>query len=224
MEYLKIYHLTKKCILIYNINNEEAIFMSYVITIGRQYGSGGRYIARELAKKLKINFYDNELLIKAAERTGFSVDYIKANEEKKDSIFAFMGLNDIDNTLTAVQKVSNAQFAIIRNLADTESCVIVGRCANYVLKDHQNVLNVFIHAPIEDRIKRAVTYYNLPEKNAKEAIKKMDRKRESYHNYFTDEKWGDATNYDLCLNSSLGIEECVDVIIEAARKKFHLDF
>ncbi len=197
--------------------------MSFVITIGRQYGSGGRYIAQELAKKLKINFYDNELLTKAAEKTGLSVDYIKANEEKKDSLFAFMGLNDVDNTLTAVQKVSNTQFAIIRNLASKESCVIVGRCANYVLKDYKNVLNVFIHAPMEDRIHRAVTYYGLDPKKAKDSIKKMDKRRAGYHNYFTEEKWGDATNYDICLNSSIGINECVDIIIAAAKNKFHLN-
>lgn len=197
--------------------------MSFVITIGRQYGSGGRYIARELAKKLNIQFYDNDLLVKAAEASGLSVDYIKANDEKKDSIFAFIGMNDANSVFTAVQKVSLAQFQVIRKLADTESCVIVGRCANYVLRDHSNVLNVFIHAPIEDRVKRAVTYYNLDEKKAKENITKMDKKRAEYHNYFTDEKWGEAVNYDLCLNSSLGIEECVDIIIKAASKKFHLD-
>lgn len=196
--------------------------MSFVITIGRQYGSGGRYIAQELAKRLNIAFYDNDLLVKAAQNSGLSVEYMKEHDEKKDSVFAFVGMNDASNVSTAVQKVSLAQFQTIRHLADTESCVIVGRCADYVLKDYPNVVNIFIHAPIDDRVHRAVTYYRLEEKKAKDIIAKMDRKRASYYNYFTDRKWGHAGNYDLCINSDIGIEETVDVIVELVRKKFRL--
>ncbi len=196
--------------------------MSFVITIGRQYGSGGRYIAQELAKRLNIAFYDNDLLVKAAQNSGLSVEYMKEHDEKKDSVFAFVGMNESSNVFTAVQKVSLAQFQTIRHLADTESCVIVGRCADYVLKDYPNVVNIFIHAPIEERIRRAVTYYHLEEKKAKDIIVKMDRKRASYYSYFTDRKWGHAGNYDLCINSDIGIEETVDVIVELVGKKFSL--
>lgn len=196
--------------------------MSFVITIGRQYGSGGRYIAQELAKRLNIAFYDNDLLVKAAQNSGLSVEYMKEHDEKKDSVFAFVGMNESSNVFTAVQKVSLAQFQTIRHLADTESCVIVGRCADYVLKDYPNVVNIFIHAPIEERIRRAVTYYHLEEKKAKDIIVKMDRKRAGYYSYFTDRKWGHAGNYDLCINSDIGIEETVDVIVELVGKKFSL--
>lgn len=192
--------------------------MTYVITVGRQYGSGGRYIASELAKRLKINFYDNDLLIKVANESGLCVDYLKENDEKKDSIFAFLGMNDINHQPTAAQKVSMAQFQTIRKLAENESCVIVGRCANYVLRDYPNVINIFIHAPMDDRIDRAIKYYGLDPKKAENIINKTDRNRAAYYAYFTDQKWGQAENYDLCLNSKIGINESVDVIVELVKK------
>lgn len=196
--------------------------MNYVITIGREYGSGGRYIGRELAKRLNIPFYDNELLEKVSEESGLCVDYLKENDEKKDSVFAFIGMSDNTNVFTAVQKTSLAQFRTIKKLAEEESCVIVGRCANYVLRHHKNVVNVFIHAPLEERIHRAVTYYSVDPKKAKDIIVKMDRKRSGYYNYFTDQKWGHSSNYDLCISSSIGIEETVDVIVELLHKKLHI--
>lgn len=196
--------------------------MKFVITIGREYGSGGRYIGRELAKRLNISFYDNELLEKVSEESGLCVEYLKENDEKKDSVFAFVGMSEHANVFTAVQKVSLAQFNTIKKLAEEESCVIVGRCANYVLRDNKNVLNIFIHAPLEDRIERAVTYYNIERKKAKDIILKMDRKRASYYNYFTDQKWGQSTNYDLSISSSIGIEETVDVIVSLIKNKFKI--
>ena len=193
--------------------------MSFIITIGRQYGSGGRYIARELAKRLDIKFYDNEILAKAAEKSGLCLEYLKENDEKKDSIFAYMGIGN-SNHLTASQKVSLAQFQAIRDIADSdESCVIVGRCASYVLRDRDNIINVFINAPIEERIARAVNYYGLKPEKAQSVIHKMDKNRESYYSFFTDQKWGKAENYDLCINSQIGIQETVDIIVELLKKK-----
>lgn len=194
--------------------------MSYIITIGRQYGSGGRYIAKELAKKLNIKYYDNALLEKVSQDSGLCVDFIKSNEEKKDSVFAFLGLHDSSNYLTSTQRVALAQFDTIEKIAKSgESCVIVGRCADYVLRNYKNLVSVFICAPIQDRVKRATTYYGLDEKKASEALKKMDKKRASYYDYFTDKSWGSAESYDLCINSSIGIDESVQVIADFVKTK-----
>ncbi len=195
--------------------------MAYIITIGRQFGSGGRYVAQELAKRLGIAFYDSELIDEVSKESGLCADYIKDNEEKKDSIFAYVGLTEGSNFLTASQRVSIAQFQAIKKIAEKgESCIFVGRCADYVLKDYKNLASVFITAPVEDRIARAVKYYNIPEDKADNIIKKMDKKRAGYYNYFTDRKWSHAYCYDLCINSSIGIAESVDVIFEFVKVKF----
>ena len=136
--------------------------MSYIITISRQYGSGGHYIGQELAKKLNIGFYDNKLLEKVAADSGLCIDFIKSNDEKKDSIFSFLGLPEGTNYLTASQRVSLAQFETIEKIAQSgESCVIIGRCADYVLRNYKNLISIFIYAPMEERVKRATTYYDL---------------------------------------------------------------
>ncbi len=194
--------------------------MSYIIAIGRQYGSGGRYIAQELAKKLNIGFYDNALLEKVAQDSGLCVDFIKSNEEKKDSVFSFLGIHDSTSYLTSTQRVALAQFDTIEKIAQSgESCVIVGRCADYVLRNYPSLISVFICAPIKDRVTRATTYYGLDDKKATEAIKKMDKKRASYYNYFTDKNWGEAESYDLCINSSIGIDQTVQVIADFVNTK-----
>ena len=193
--------------------------MSFVITLGREYGSGGRYIASELAKKLNVNFYDGKLLEKVAEKAGFSLDYVQSNDEKKDNYF--FGYNMFSSeVMSAAQRVATEQFKVIEHLAQTESCVIVGRCSNYILRDHNNVVNVFIYAQMKEKIARAVKYYNLKEKKAKEMIEKIDKQRASYFNFFTNMKWGRRENYDLCINSSIGIEECTDLIIQYLKYRF----
>ena len=172
--------------------------MSFVITIGREYGSGGRYIASELAKKLNVNFYDGKLLEKVAEKAGFSLDYVQSNDEKKDNYF--FGYNMFSSeVMSAAQRVATEQFKVIEHLAQTESCVIVGRCSNYILRDHNNVVNVFIYAQMKEKI---------------------DKQRASYFNFFTNMKWGRRENYDLCINSSIGIEECTDLIIQYLKYRF----
>ena len=187
--------------------------MSYIITIGREYGSGGRYIARELAKRLGIEFYDKDLVTKVAQESGLCEAYIKENEEKKDSAFAYIGLSEASNFLTATQRVSLAQFKTIKHIADKdESCIIVGRCADDILKDRPNVVRIFISAPLEDKIKRGIEYYGLDPNKAKDIIKKANKRRASYYNYYTEGRWGRADNYDLCISSSIGIEETVTVI------------
>ena len=185
--------------------------MKYVITIGREYGSGGRFIGKLLAERLNIKFYDNELLAKAAEESGLSEAIFKTYDEKKDSLFAVgMGMYTYDVALG--QKVFLAQFDAIRKIANEESCVIVGRCADYILKDYPNVINVFICAPIEEKINRAVSYYGIDPNKAEHIIIKTNKKRKAYYNFYTENEWGKASNYDLCINSKIGVEKCVDAI------------
>ena len=196
--------------------------MSFVITIGREYGSGGRYIAQELAKRLNVKFYDNDLLLEVAKDSGYSPEFVKENDEKKEVFwngFISNGMMDPINIYSPSQNVSLATFDAIKKLADTESCVIVGRCSSYVLKERANVLNVFITASMKNKVSRAVTYYGLDEKTAEKVINKENKNRAKYFNFYTDDEWGKASSYDLCLSSDIGIEEVVDVIIEYAKKK-----
>ncbi len=196
--------------------------MAYVITIGRQYGSGGRFIAQELAKELNIPFYDNELLAKAAVDSGLDQDIVKSYDEKKDGVFAGFIPSLYGYDMTMGQKVFLAQFEAIKKIANQGSCIIVGRCADYVLRDRPNVVNVFITASMEDCIKRCVKYYGIDEKKAEDLIRKTDKKRASYYNFYTDKKWGRADNYDLTINSNVGIKETCDVIKTFVEKKLKI--
>ncbi len=193
--------------------------MSYVITIGRQYGSGGRFIAQELAKELNIPFYDNELLAKAAIDSGLDKDIVKSYDEKKDGTFTGFIPSLYGYDMTMGQKVFLAQFDAIKKIADEGSCIIVGRCADYVLRDRSNVINVFITASEEDCVARCVKYYGLDEKKARDVIKKTDKKRANYYNFYTDKKWGKVDNYDLTINSGIGIAETCAVIKTYVEKK-----
>ena len=196
--------------------------MKYIITIGREYGSGGRFIGKLLAERLNIAFYDNELLAKASEESGMSEEIFKTYDEQKDSVFAVgMGMYTYD--IAFGQKVFLAQFDAIRKIAEEQSCVIVGRCADYVLKGHPNVINVFICAPMEDKINRAVTYYGLNPTKAEGIINKTNKKRKAYYNFYTENEWGKANNYDLCINSKIGIEKCVDAIERFVKASINID-
>ncbi len=198
------------------------IHMKYVITIGREYGSGGRFIGKLLAEKLNIGFYDNELLVKAAEDSGLSEVVFKNYDEKKDS-FLVNGIGMYSYDMSLGQKVFLAQFDAIKKIAKQESCVIVGRCADYVLKDYPNVVNVFICAPMEDKINRAVKYYGLNPNKAAAQIIKMNKKRRGYYNFYTDKDWGKASNYDLCINSRIGVDETVDAIAAYVKTLLKMD-
>lgn len=186
--------------------------MRYVITIGRQYGSGGRFIGQKLAEKLGISFYDNELLAKASQESGLSPAVFENYDERKDGFFSGVVPTSYGIDMSMGQKVFLAQFDTIKKIAKSESCVIVGRCADYVLKNEPNVVNVFIHAPMEHRIERAVKYYGIERNKAKEILTKMDKKRANYYNFYSDKKWGKSDTYDLTLSSSIGIDEAVEII------------
>lgn len=197
--------------------------MKFIITIGRQYGSGGRFIAKKLAEELGIKFYDNELLAKAAVESGLSNHVIETYDEKKDGLFSGVVPSAFSVDLSLGQKVFLAQFEAIKKVAESESAVIVGRCADYVLEDMDNVVNIFVTAPLKDRIERAIKYYNVEQKKADAIILKMDKKRASYYNFYSDKKWGKADTYDLCINSSIGIDESVKIIKEFVKAKLNIE-
>lgn len=189
--------------------------MKTVITIGREHGSGGRQVGEELAKKLGIKCYDKELLAETAKESGLATSFIAEYEEKKPQFFMGTGAFYAYEQPVSLQLYVE-QSKVIKKLAERESCVIVGRCSDYVLEGDDRVLNVFIHAPLADRIARVADRENITEEKAKTKITKTDKARASYYDYYTNRNWGDAKNYHLSLNSSLlGIEGCVNVIISA---------
>lgn len=196
--------------------------MSFVITIGRQYGSGGRFIGKKLAELLGVNFYDNELITTAATQSGLSKAVLDNYDEKKDGFFTGVVPSSFGADMSLSQKVFLAQFEAIKAIADRESCVIVGRCADYVLRENPNVVNIYITAPIEARVERAVKYYNLDTKKAKETILKMDKKRASYYNFYSDKKWGRAESYNLTIDSSVGIDAACEIIKFYVEKKLNI--
>ena len=205
----------------------------FVITIGREYGSGGREIGRLLASELGVKCYDKELLALAAKESGISEELFKTHDEKPTSSFLYSLVMDtysmgystssfIDMPLN--QKVFMAQYDSIRKLAETESCVIVGRCADYALKDMPNCFSIFIKADFEARIKRIRRIYDYPEAKAKDLIIKTDKKRANYYNFYSNKKWADSRSYDLCIDSSvLGVEGTVELIKNYIELRFKPD-
>ena len=186
-----------------------------VITISREYGSGGRYVGKLIAEKLGIKLYDKELIEKLSEETGLSKEYIKENEQKRDILEVFnggyyTGLNNAD-------KLFVAESNLIKDLASKESCVIVGRCADFILRDNENVINVFIYNNMEEKIKRAVEFYKLDAKNAEREINRINKLRSNHYKHYTDKNWGEASNYDICINSdALGVEKTAELISNTA--------
>lgn len=196
--------------------------MNKIITISRQYGSAGREIGKKLAEELDVPFYDNEIITRAAKESGFAEAAFHRAEQKASNSLLYsiaMGLNSYGSqefgysSLSLDDRIYLAQSEVIHNLADEGPCVIVGRCADYVLRNHKNVVNIFIWASIESRVKRATTCYDLPENKAAEQILKIDKRRANYYNYHANEKWGRADNYDLSIRSDfLGIDGTVKTI------------
>lgn len=183
-----------------------------IITIAREYGSGGRYVGKVLSKKLGISFYDKELISIISEKTGFSKSYVSNNDQKLSS--PKYEKNNDDRIFIAEEK-------IIKNLAKKESCVIVGRCSNYILKNNKNTVHIFLYSDEVNKVKRAVKYYGLKEKDALKQINKINKERSKHYKYYTKEDWYDINNYDLALNvDSLGIEKTAEVIKNYVDNKF----
>jgi len=202
-----------------------------VITIARQYGSGGRTVGEMLANKLGIHFYDKELMKLASDESGINEAlFVNADEKVKSTkLFnlaksAYHGelIPPESDDFTSSDNLFNYQAKIIRKLAeDGESCVIMGRAADYVLKDYDNVLSVFVHAPKDFCMEQAAKKHSMSEKELERYIAKTDRHRAGYYKYHTGREWTDARNYDLCLDSSkLGFERCVEEIIAYMKVRF----
>ena len=203
---------------------------NFVITIGREFGSNGKKIGEEVAKRLGIKCYDKELLSLAAKDSGFCEEILESNDEKPTSSFLYslvMDTYSMNHYSTAPfldmplnQKVFLAQYEAIQKIAGRESCVIVGRCADYALHNHEKCLNVFIHADKDVRIAEVCKRMDISVNKAKDMIQKQDKQRASYYNYYSNKKWGDSRNYDVCVNSSrLGEEETVLMLKEYIDKR-----
>ena len=191
-----------------------------IITISREFGSGGRFIGEEVAKKLGIAYYDKNIIGQIAEKSGLSPEYIQENAElsPKKGLFAY-AFSGRDITGKSVEDmVYEAQRNIILELAEKEPCVIIGRNADYILKDRDDVLNVFIHGDISEKIQRITGLYNVEEKEAVKMMADTDKRRRTNYNFYTDQNWGKASNYTLCLNSSqLGYDRCEMIIMECVK-------
>ena len=194
-----------------------------IITISREFGSGGRFIGEEVAKKLGITYYDKNIISEIAEKSGLSPEYIQESAElsPKKGLFAY-ALAGRDITGKSVEDmVYEAQRKVILELAEKESCVIIGRNADFILKDRNDVLNVFIYGDMPEKIQRIMGLYNVEEKEAVKMIADIDKRRMTNYNFYTDQKWGKASNYTLCLNSSqLGYDRCEAIIMECAKRRW----
>jgi len=211
--------------------------MKKIITISREYGSGGRLIGKLVAETLGYDFYDEEIIDMAAQESGLSPDFIKKTEQNLSSGFLYNlllgssysgtanGAASINGTqmLPLADQVFNAERKVILDLAKKENCVIVGRCADYILKasdeiDSKSLLNVFIYGNLEEKLKRIEDLYKEPEQAAKKTIQQIDKRRANHYNTFTEATWGDRKNYDIMINSSTaGIEETARIISEIAK-------
>ena len=194
-----------------------------IITIGREFGSGGFAVAKELGKRLGIPVYDNELITKAAQDSGFSAEVFVQNDEKK-RFFSFSAIFGGEEGYMSDSKLFNMQCETIKAIAEQGSAVIVGRCSDYVLRDYDCTLDVFLTSPVEIRAERIIERFSVSLDDAMEMIEKKDKGRAEYYNYYTFGNWGVASTYDLCVDSSLlGIKGTADFIIEFARRRGMLD-
>ena len=209
---------TKSQALIDDTSTDNKLNKKFVITVSREYGSGGRYVGRLIADKLGIKFYDKDLIVKLAEKTGLSEEYIESNEEQRDPLAIlnngfYSGLNNSDALFIR-------ESELIKELASKESCVIIGRCADFILKDRKNVLKVFISGTMEDKIKRATKIYGIDENDAEKEINKINKLRATHYKHYTGKEWLQASNYDICINSDLyGVEKTADIICDLVKEK-----
>lgn len=204
----------------------------YVITIGRQFGSGGREIGRIVANKLGIKYYDKELLAEAAKESGVNTEFFEASDEKSPNIFAHSNLwafnigYSIGNFFSADisfsdDKLYQAQSEVIKKFAELSPCVIVGRSADYVLREHPCLISIFISASEEACVKRVIERCDCNnEEEALLLIEKKNKLRSNYYNFYCDKEWGNATSYDLCIDSSkITSEQAADIIVEYVKKR-----
>lgn len=199
-----------------------------IITISRQFGSGGKEIGKKLAEQLGIPFYDKEIIELAAQESGIDKELFEEGEHRTGRGFQLLGAIGftLGSPISAISELSLndrlfiVQSEVIEQVAEQGSCVIVGRSSDYVLANMPNTLHVYLHANMKDRIDRAIHSYEVDERDIEGSINKIDKRRANYYEYYTDRKWGRAENYDICINTSrFGIDETVNIIKELARKK-----
>ena len=198
-----------------------------IINIGRQFSSGGRYISKILCEEFGCRYFDKEILDLAAKESGFSPDVFKKSDEKKSFIHTLFHLHapmlsddNLYNNKFSEESLFKFQCDAIRKAASQGSCLFIGRCADYVLRDEPNTVSIFLAADMEDRISRTMERYNMDEESARKTISKKDSTRASYYNYYTGKKWGAAESYDLCINTSIfGLDETAKFIADFIRKR-----
>ena len=195
--------------------------MKALVTISRQFGSGGRIIGSLLAEKLGVPMYDKELINLAAQESGLSADIIESAELRAKSSFAYTLASAVSFSegiggegISMNDQLFLTQFDIITEIGKKGEGVIVGRCADYVLRDFDNVTNVFIYADYDDRVRRAITKYNIDPAKARDTVSSYDKARRNYYNYHTSQKWGEYMNYDICINTSHVTEETAAKLVE----------
>ncbi|MEG2429051.1 MAG: cytidylate kinase-like family protein [Oscillospiraceae bacterium] len=198
--------------------NEQNGKNKTIITISRQYGSGGRFIGEQLANALGIPFYDHELIKKAAKASGYAEETFENAEQSATSSLLYS--LSLMGELPLQDQVYIVQTKIIKEIAEQGSCVIVGRCGDYALRDFENATHIYIYSDLDIRAKRVAEFYSCQAKNVLDFVKKIDKKRSAYYNYYTGQKWGKVSNYELCIDSSkIGIEGAVNVIKEFVKYK-----
>lgn len=203
--------------------------MNKIITIGRQLGSNGRIIGEALAKRLGYKFYDKELIAKVAKDNGLSEHLFEGIDEKPTNSMLYslvMGIQSGKGLYYQYNDIMNGdnlfklQSDVIKGIAKEDNCVIVGRCADYILRDHPGLVKVFLYASREERVKNLMARDNMSEKLANSAVSKADKRRSNYYNFYTNNVWGDVNNYHLCLDTaSLPTEKCVDILVKFAETK-----
>ena len=204
--------------LIDDTSTDNKLNKHIIITVSREYGSGGRYVGRLIADILGIKLYDKDFIMKLAEKTGLSEEYIESNEQKMNTLDVlnsgyYSGLSNADELFIEESK-------LIKEVASKESCVIIGRCADYVLKDREDVIKVFIYSNMENKIKRATEIYGMTKEKAEKEIKRIDKLRANHYKFYTKKEWKDNDNYDIAINSdTLGVEKTAELICEMIREK-----
>ena len=204
--------------LIDDTSTDNILSKQMVITVSREFGSGGRYVGRLIADKLGIKLYDKDFIEKVALETGYSEEYIENNEQKRNILANlnngyYAGLNDADELFIK-------ESELIKKVANEESCVIVGRCSDFILKDNPNVIKVFVYSNMEDKIKRATEFYGMDKSKAEKEITRIDKLRANHYKYYTERDWKNPLNYDICVNSdAFGVEKVADLICEMVMEK-----
>ena len=191
--------------------------MKRIITISREFGSGGRTIGKGVAEKLGIPCYDHEVIEQLVERSGFAADYVKSQSEYAPNGSLFVNALNAGNFhgLSNQDKLWTMQRQIIEELGEKENCVIVGRCADYILRDRADCLKVFIHRDFQSRAERIVQVYGETEVPTEKRLKEKDKRRAAYYQFYTDQKWADLANYHIVLDSGvIGLEKCIDIIAD----------